>query len=300
MRLATVFKHLLCLCGMALLLTFPGPAMGSVRIVDDLGRTIELPRPAERIVPLYGAFSEMLYAIGAGGQVMARTQADRYPPEIVNLPSVGTHMRPNVEMIMGMKPDLVIQSATVREDGGELERLKSAGVPVAVFAPKTFADIFSAMERMGTLTGKDSEASTAATRLKERIEKVRSRLAESKKRPKVFFEVRAEPLTGAGRGSIVQEILTAAGAENILASDKAIVQYNFENLLLEDPDVYIVQEGPMNKNPMEPAKRAHYDRLRAVKEKKILTVDEFAYSRPGPRCVDAVEQLALKLYPDLF
>jgi len=136
--------------------------------------------------------------------------------------------------------------------------------------------------------------------LKERLAKVKGRLSGFERRVRVFFEVRAEPLTGAGNGSIVEGILQASGAENALQNEKALVQYNFESLLLADPDVYIVQRGPMNRNPMDPRKRAHFDRLRSVRDGKILFVDELLFSRPGPRCVDAVEQLASQLYPERF
>lgn len=271
-----------------------------IRITDDLGRSITLEGPANRVVPLYGAFAEMLYAIGAGSQVFARTQADQFPPAIIELPSVGTHMRPNIEMILGLKPDLVIQSAARNEETADMERLRSAGIPIAAFAPRTFPEIFSTMERMGILTGREEEAGSTVARLRGRLDAVRSRLAGANKPVKVFFEVRAEPLTAAGRGSIVQEVLTAAGAENVLKSDKAIVQYGFENLLLDDPDIYIVQHGPMNRNPQEPGKRTHFTQLRAVRNGKILSVDEYIYSRPGPRCVDAVEELAARLYPERF
>jgi len=276
------------------------PRAGAVQITDDLGTTVTLSRPAGRIISLYGAFAEMLYAVGAGSRLTARTQADAYPPEILKLPSVGTHMKPNFEMIIGFKPDLVIQSASRREEMPDMERLSGAGIPVAVFAPKSFEDIFSTMERLGVLTGCESEAGAAAARMKQRLARVQAKLAGVEKRRRVFFEVRAEPLTGAGRGSIVQQILAAAGAENVLRSEKAIVQYSLEALLLDDPDVYVMQRGPMNRNPAELAARAHFDRLRCAKEGKIVPVDEFIFSRPGPRCVEAVEQLAAALYPTIF
>lgn len=283
----------------ALLLFVPSLA-AAVQVKDDLGQVIELPQPARRIIPLYGAFAEMLFAVGAGPEIMARTQADEYPPEIVARPSVGTHMRPNVEMILGLKPDLVIQSASRREETGEMERLREAGIPVAVFAPRSFEDIFSTMERLGVLTGKEDIARSKVLELKARLAKVTARLSGFQKRVRVFFEVRGEPLTGAGKGSIVESILQASGAENALQNEKAMVQFNFESLLLADPDVYIVQQGPMNRNPMDPRKRAHFDRLRSVRDGKILFVDELLFSRPGPRCVDAVEQLASQLYPERF
>lgn len=288
-----ILSAALCLAALS-----PPARAAPIRITDDLGHAVTLDKPASRVVPLYGAFAEMLYAIGAGSQVFARTQADRFPPAILDLPSVGTHMRPNVEMILGLKPDLVLQSGGRNEESADLERLHSSGIQVAVFAPRTFEEIFSTMERMGILTGREEEARSAVGGLRERLGAVRKRLGDGVKPLRVFFEVRADPLSAAGRGSIVQEVLTAAGTENVLKNPKAIVRYGFENLLLDDPDVYIVQRGPMNRNPEEPAKRTHYNQLRAVSSGRVIFVDEFIYSRPGPRSVDAVEELASKLYPE--
>jgi iron complex transport system substrate-binding protein len=269
----------------------------SIQIVDDLGREISLQEPAKRIIPLYGAFAEMLFAIGAGKEVVARTQADQFPPEIISRPSVGTHMRPNVEMIIGFKPDLVVQSASRWEAAADMARLREAGIPVAVFSPNTFDEIFSTMERLAILVGRPDQGREEVARLQKRLTEVRNRLQLVKERPRVFFEVRPEPLSAAGRGSIVQDIIAAAGAENVIKSEKAILQYNFEALLVADPDVYIVQRGPMSHNPLPPGKRPHFDQLRSVRKEKVIFVDEYLYSRPGPRCVDAVEQLARMLLP---
>jgi len=272
----------------------------SIEIVDDLGQKIVLAKPAGRIIPLYGAFAEMLFSIGAGNAVIARTQADVFPPELAPLPSVGTHMNPNVEMILGLKPDLVILSASLRQETPEIARLTDSGIPVAVFSPKTFDEIFTVIERLGSISGHAQQASAFSANLAGRLGAVRDKLAGIKTRPRVFFEIRAEPLTGAGHGSIVDEILKAAGAQNALDSDKAIVQYSLEALLIQEPDFYIVQQGPMNRGPAPPEKRAHFDRLKCVREGRVLAADEFIFSRPGPRCVDAVERLAAALYPERF
>ncbi len=284
---------------LAMLFCIANPAW-SIEIMDDLGQKIVLDGPAGRIIPLYGAFAEMLFSVGAGDAVIARTQADTFPPELERLPSVGTHMKPNVEMILGLKPDLVIESESRREETPEISRLIDSGIKVAVFSPKTFEQIFSVIERLGIISGHGQEASEFSAKLAARLEVVREKLAGIQRKPKIFFEIRAEPLTAAGRGSIVQEILKASGAENAIENDRAIVQFSLEALLVQDPDFYIVQQGPMNKNPLNPAKRAHFDHLKSVREAKVLFADEFLYSRPGPRCVEAVEQLAATLYPERF
>jgi iron complex transport system substrate-binding protein len=291
--LVSIAALFLTICGLA------APAR-AIEIVDDLGQKIVLDKPAARIIPLYGAFAEMLFSIGAGKAVIARTQADAYPPEVAILPSVGTHMSPNVEMILGLKPDLVIESSSRREETPEISRLLDSRIPVAVFSPKTFEEIFSVIERLGSISGHEQQASAFSASLAGRLKAVRDKLAGIEIRPKVFFEIRAEPLTGAGRASIVDEIMKAASAQNALDSDKAIVQYSLEALLLQDPDFYVLQRGPMNKNPIPPDKRAHFDRLKCVRDGKVMIADEFSFSRPGPRCVDAVEQLAAALYPERF
>lgn len=291
----------------------------AMQVSDDQGRIISLEKPAQRIIPLYGAFAEMLFAIGAGEQVIARTQADAFPEGVKMLPSVGTHMKPNVEMIIGLKPDLVIQSASRREAIPGMDSLEQAGIPVAVFAPRSFSGIFATISRLGQLTGRQQQAESLLEDLRKRLARVQFHLglnqAESvlagtdkrilarctiKRRRTVFFEVRAEPLTAAGQGSMVQDILNLAGANNVVKSEKSLLIYNLESLLLSDPDFYLVQTGPMNRNPVDPRKRVHFEKLRAMRDGNVLYVDEFLYSRPGPRCVDAVEQLAATLYPECF
>ncbi len=292
---------LLGICFLAVLLILPSPPSSlALQVIDDAGQSIELRQPARRVIPLYGAFAEMLFAVGAGSQVVARTQADRIPAEIEQLPSVGTHMRPNVELIIGLKPDLVVQSASRREATPELDRLREAGIPVAIFSPVSLDEVFSTMLRLGSLTGHAESAEKAVLQLRERLERIRSRVISVEKPLSVFYEIRAEPLTTAGAGSIVHRIIEAAGARNAVPNEKGIVQYNFEALLLADPDVYVVQKGPMNRNPLEPGKRSHFDRLRSVRGGRVVFVDELMFSRPGPRSVDAVEELARAIYPELF
>lgn len=275
-------------------------AKAAVQVVDDAGRTVRLEAPARRVIPLYGAFAEMLYAIGAGDIVAARTQADSFPPDIRTLPSVGTHMRPNVEMILGLQPDLVVQSASRRNATPELARLEEAGIPVVIFAPKDFEGVFTAMERLGALVGRSEQAHTAVETLRRRLEVVRSVCAASPYRPRLVFEIRANPLAVAGQGGMPQAVMDAVGAINAVSVPDPIVQTSVENLLTLDPDVYLVQKGPMNPSPGHPRDRAHFDRLRAVISGRVYEVDEALYSRPGPRAVDAAEDLARRLYPSLF
>ncbi len=275
-------------------------AQAAVEVLDDVGQTVRLEAPARRVIPLYGAFAEMLYAIGAGSTVVGRTQADTFPADITRLPSVGTHMRPNVEMILGLKPDLVVQSASRRSTTPEMDRLAEAGIPVVVFALKDFEGVFAAMERLGVLTGYGENARSTVRELRRRLDAVRSVCGSISEKPRLVFEIRADPLAVAGLGGMPNSVMEAVRAVNAVALPHPIVQTSVENLLALDPDAYIVQRGPMNPSPVPPEKRPHFNTLRAVRSGRVFMVDEALYSRPGPRAVEAVEDLAHRLYPSLF
>lgn len=274
---------------------------GSVlSIVDDLGQVVRLEAPAQRLLSLYGAYNEILIAMGLGHRIVGRTKADAELPELAAKPSIGTHMRPNVEMIVGLQPDLILQDAGRQEAMPGLEQLRRQRLPVAVFHPISFAQLFSVIDRLGVLTGAPEAAARLRQDLEQRLAAVAAKVSKAKHRPKVFFEVRYPNLLAAGRHSIVHDIITKAGGENCVSTKKKIARLNLEAVIAADPEVYLIQRGPMNPRPEPVQQRPHYALLRAVQTNRVLVVDEHLYSRPGPQAVKAVEELARFLHPDLF
>lgn len=273
---------------------------GETAITDDFGNRVALPMPAQRIISLYGAFNEILAAIGLEERIVGRTKADSLPPSIVSKPSIGTHMRPNIEVILSLKPDLIIQSAGRKEGAVMVDQLRKEGLCVAVFNPNSFESLFSVIRRLGILTGEGASAENLIGSLGQRLSVVEARLRGVKSRPSVFFEVRHTNLLAAGRGSIVNEIIERAGGRNCIGIQKKMARIGMETLIEMNPEVYVVQKGPMNQNPSLPSERDHFKVLDAVKKKRILMVDEQIYSRPGPRSVEAVESLAPFLHPEQF
>ena len=292
-------RHIIALILTLTLLSLPKMAPAEVRVTDDLGQVIALKEPAQRIISLYGAYSEILFAIGAGDRLVARTRADRFPPSILDKPSVGTHLRPNMELVLGLQPDLIIH-AVGRKHGHEVIRqIQQKGLTVAVFQPRSFAELFSVIDRLGILTGEEPKAQALVNGQSSRLGQIDLRLAKSKDRPKVFFEVRYPNLLGAGQGSIVNDVILKAGGVNCLPNEKKLVRINIETLIDYDPDVYVVQKGPMNRNPGSPESRPNFQVLKAVQQGRVFFVDEYVFSRPGPRSVEAVEKLAAYLHPEL-
>jgi iron complex transport system substrate-binding protein len=280
---------LLAVCGSS------GNALAQIRVTDDLGREITLAAPAKRIIALYGGFDDTLWSMGLASLLVARTRNvdDAMPPELANLPAIGTHLRPNLEMIAALAPDLVLQMGGRDDAAQSVEALERLHIPVVVLHIGNFDELFAAIARIGALTGHEDRAARLAGDMRAKLAAVAAPAGGN--RPKVYYEVREQSPIGAGRGSFVNDVIRLAGGENALASEEKFVRLGEETILAADPDVYLVQRGPMNQDPSDPKDRPRLAQIRAVKTGRVYFVDEKTYSRPSPRSVDAVADLAAKL-----
>ena len=265
-------------------------SLDEISVIDDEGRRIRLDAPATRIIALYGAFNEILADMGREDLLIARTAGDDQPPSIAGKPSIGTHLRPNAELILGLEPDLVLQLGGRGEAMEPVRFLEKRGLKVAVFDLENFDQLFSVMERLGTLTASTDQAT-------ERINFMRSELARIEAqnlppRPKVFFEARYPTLLAAGQGSMVSEIIFMAGGKNCVAAPDKLVRLGEEELLRLAPDIYLMQAGPMNPSPVPMTDRSLFRTLDCVNSGQVHVVDQKVFSRPGPRSLEAVRQLS--------
>ena len=272
-----------------------GDADTPIIVSDDTGHEVRLLQPARRVIALYGAFNELLLALGAGDVLAARTVADAAVPGLGHLPAIGTHMRPNAELVVAQSPDLVIQLAGRNEALLQTENLRALGLDVLVFEMNSFEQMFAVLQKLGRLTGRKAEAAALVADWQKRLAALEARYASAEP-VSVFYEVRYPNLLGAGRGGIVNDMIHRAGGRNVIADEKKLVRFNEEALLAADPDVYIMQRGPMNSEPQPLEQRQHYKNLRAAREGRVFVVDEDRFARPGPRAVDAAEELGRFLH----
>ncbi len=273
-----------------LLAAWPASAPAQVAVIDDRGREIRLDAPAKKIIALYGAFNEILADLGREDLLIARTSADDLPPSIVAKPSIGTHLRPNAELILGLAPDLVVQLGGREESMEPVRFLEQRGLAVAVFDFENFEQLFSVMRRLGALTASADQAHERIAFMRSELARIEA--ANTAPRPRIFFEARYPTLLAAGQGSMASEILYKAGGENCVAAPDKLVRLGEEELLRLDPDIYLVQEGPMNPRPVPMAVRHLFRTLACVKSGQVHVVDQKVFSRPGPRSLEAVRQLA--------
>lgn len=267
-----------------------GTARAEVAVTDDLGREIRLTGPATRIIALYGAFNEILADLGREETLIARTAGDMLPPSIVAKPAIGTHLRPNAELILGLAPELVLQLGGRGEAMEPVRFLEERGLKVAVFNLETFAQLFSVMERLGVLTGSQDQAQARIASMQAELARIEGSSSEPK--PKIFFESRYPNLLAAGQGSMVSEIMTKAGGVNCVTAPDKLVRLGEEEVLRLAPDIYIIQQGPMNPAPVPLAERSLFRTLGCLGTGQVFTVDQGVFSRPGPRSLDAVRKLS--------
>ncbi len=274
------------------------PKGNTIKIVDDSGYELTLDKPATRILALYSPLSQMMLELNLGHTLIGRTYADDEIEGLKHLPAIGTSERIVPERIFKLKPQLVIQFM-----GNEATKalglgLRKLGVPVLLFRLQNFDDIFSAMEKLGEATGTQAHANSLVKEATNRIGHLRNILMDLP-RVSVFYELRYPHLLTIGADSLMEAILHVAGARNIISGSEYVLRIDDAELFRKNPEAYIVQKGTLNAEPMPLDARPGFEVLQAVKNKRILIVEENEFARAGIAAVKAAEKLAHWLHPDV-
>ncbi len=277
---------------------------GNLTFTDSLGREVKLDKPAQRIVSLAPSNTEILFAIGAGPQVVGRDELSDYPEEAKSLPSVGGSMGDfNTEAIVALKPDLVLASElNPRELVSSLEAL---GLTVYYLGnPKTLEELYTNLDTVARLTGHEKEAADLVKSLKSRVAAVDQKIAGVTEKPLVFYELDGtdptKPWTS-GPGTFIDLLIARAGGMNAGAKlESEWAQISSEQLVAANPEIIVLGDAVYGVTPESVKARPGWDVLEAVKTDQIFTFDDNLVSRPGPRLVDAFEQLAMLLHPEAF
>lgn len=277
--------------------TGPSATAGPITVTDDAGVEVTLERPAERIVSLAPANTEIAYAIGAGDKMVAGTSYDDYPEEAKALPKVGDLVNPSVEKIVSFEPDLVLAAAGLQQ--AQRTKLADLGVKVFVVDPTSYEGTIATIEALGKLTGAEDGAAAVAQRMMQVRDDVQAKVASLEKAT-TFLEIYSEPLMTAGSGTFIDDLITLAGGTNIGASaGSGFPNFSTEVLLKEDPAVYIADSGSMSE-PGDISQRAGFDELTAVKGGRVYVIADNIIARPGPRLAEGLQELAAMIHPEAF
>ena len=279
-------------------LAFVPPRVSARQVTDETGRRVNIPDKPQRLVSLAPSITEMVYALGLGGRLVGDTDYCDYPPEAENKPHVGAVANPSLERIVALNPDLVLGTAegNRRETADQLERL---GIPLYGLRADTVEETFQSIDDLGAVLGCQAAARQLVERLRTRVQSVEQKV-RGRPRPKVLFVVWTHPLITAGHKTFIADLIRRAGGVSITDDIQTDwPRLSLEEVLRRDPDILLFPKAEGFTPRLDEFSRLPgWKDLRAVKERRLYFVPE-AIMRPCPRLVDALEEVAAILHPDV-
>ena len=279
--------------------TTASPSTFPVTVNDQEGKPLTLPKQPKAIISFSPGVTEILFAIGAGPQVIAADQFSDYPAEAKALKQRVKYTGPDVESALALSPDLVIMSRAQRTS---VERFRSAGLPVFYTPePDSLDAIVENVRMWGRLTGHPTEANRVADDMRARIEAVKTTVAPVTEGPRAFYEL-SDSLVSAGDKTFIGSILTLLKAKNVATGAATdFPQLTAEAVISRDPQViFLADASSAGQNLETLRKRPGWTSISAVRDGKVYPVDPNIGNRPGPRIVQALEEMGRLLYPERF
>lgn len=279
----------------------------SISIVDDLGNKIELNSPAKRIISLYSAHTENLFSLGLNAEIIGVSKSEAYPKEALSKKAYDYKGDP--EEIIAAKPDVVLmRTSVVRTYPDFVKKLQGAGIKVVALYPETFDNFDDYINKLGILTGKETEAKEKIKEFHKNLDELKAKVEKVTDKKKVFLETMSKEIKTAAKGSFAWSSIQFAGGINIAADAEgeqktSIAPFGEEKLLsmARDVDVYVAQKGAMNTDVSVSVieKRPGFNKIKAIKDNKIIIMDEKLISSPTFRYVEGVKELQKSIYPEL-
>jgi iron complex transport system substrate-binding protein len=252
-----------------------------------------------RVVSLAPSSTEILFALGLDDEIVGVSQFCDFPQKASTKERIGTFSDPNIEKIISLKPDIVF--CTALEQAPAITKMQQLGLKVCVSDPSNMEELFASIREMGKLVHREARAESLISEMNSGIDNVRNSVSNIPKenRPKVFIEIWHSPLMTAGKGSIVDELVTIAGGANI-AYDTRIPYSSFssEEVVRRDPDCIILTYMQRGDSLNAVSSRLGWGNISAVKNRRIYNdIDSSLLLRPGPRIVDGLRKLHKRIYP---
>ncbi|MGE3858341.1 MAG: ABC transporter substrate-binding protein [Dehalococcoidia bacterium] len=266
-------------------------------VTDASQRTLTLPAAPGRIVSLSAGATETLFALGAGPRVVAVDLYSDTPEAARALPKID-FSRPSPEQVVAFKPDLLVMTGRQRD---QVQHFRDLGVPVLyVGEPGSLEAVLEHILLIAHATGDDARGAALVASMRARIEAVERTVGDAPSHPRVFYEL-TPALHTAGPTSFIGSMLSTLRLENVATGPTPFLQLTSEALIARDPEVVLLAEvGASKVTPVSVAARPGWARVTAVRAGRVHAIDTDRANRPGPRVVDALEEIARLCYPERF
>ncbi len=252
-----------------------------------------------RIVSLAPSLTEMIFAIGAGDQLVGRTTACDWPAAAAHVPVIGAFGRPSLELLAAIHPDLVIDVDLADEEMGK--KISALGITRETVSCKSPDDIPLVLKKLGELTGHTREADSLALSISNGLASFKQKALDLKKKKTVYLEIWNDPFWTGGNGSYTSALIACAGGQNIGdVVQKDYFEISQEWVIKKNPDViacmYMAKESTAADNVLN---RPGWSSITAVKNRQVYDrFDNSLFLRPGPRVLEGIAQLYRTIYPD--
>ena len=280
----------------ALLLTtvLAGPCFAGRTLTDEMGRKVVVPDHPHRVICLMPTVTDTVFALGADDDVVAISDYTKYPAAALKKPSVGDLIKPSIETILSLHPDLVIgmQPKGAMEVTDQLER---AGIPIFLVSPHGIAGIFHSIETIGMALNRTPQADALVHNLQARVEAVRTR-TKGLVAPRIFMPIWYDPITTIGKNAFITEIIEAAGGRSVTDDlSTEWPQISMEVVLERAPDALLLVRG--GKTTLQVLQdRPGWSSMTAIKARRAYYVDD-RINFASPVAIDALEDLAKQFHP---
>lgn len=271
-----------------LFLFISAPSFAAISVQDDIGNTVTLLQPAQRIITLAPHTMELVYAVGGLSRVVGKGSHSSYPPTVRAIPEVGDNRQIDIERVIALKPDLLVlwrYGISQRQ----IDQLRKLGIPLFFSHPRRLDDIPDSIIRLGKLFGTEKQARAEADKLRSKLSELKARYG---RRPvlTVFYQVSDRPLYTLSGEHIISEALRMCGGVNVFRAMKSLApQISVESVLAENPDVIIHTSVDEGSDALAVWRK--YPTLKAVQRGRLFSLNPDLLDRPGPRMVEGVEAL---------
>jgi iron complex transport system substrate-binding protein len=292
------WKRAVHLSALGLAFAVPAQAAEPVTVRDAFDRSVTLPAPPQRIVPIFASNTEIVASLGLADRIVGIEAFTRYPREVLDRPLVGGRLGFSVDKVVDLKPDLVVVTPSRQAASTLIDPMERIGVPIMVLLQRSVPEIMANIRLMGRVAGVPERGEAVVARFEARLAAVRRRI-EGRKPPSTLMitgRLGNGLLLVAREGTYTGDAMVLAGARFALAGTAALAQVSPEAILNADPDVLLWAGADSGLKDL--IGRPGWADMRAVRSGRAHAVNRAELLIPGPRTIDGIERLAAIFHPD--